>query len=147
MLRSTDFRWPGLQSFIREFLEPLCQHSQAGPGTFWTRLNRWRRCRELARLSSGWLSAAHGEDLRLLRRALDRCEPRPRWSPWQIHDSAPEPAGIAGIVVKEEARLRRASLVYEWRLSCARGAKLAPPAGTAWVRFHSSIGEAAADYL
>ncbi|MCX7602515.1 MAG: hypothetical protein N2036_00420 [Bryobacteraceae bacterium] len=60
---------------------------------------------------------------------------------------AAEPAGIAGIVAKEEARLRGAALVYEWRQRQARGAKLAPPPGPAWVRFHESGYQAAADYL
>lgn len=140
-------RWPGLESCIRELLEPLRRFTQDRSGGLWPRVKSWWRCRGLARLASGGLSAARGEDLRILRCALEGCTPRPRWSPWQVHCSAPEPAGIAGVVAREEARLRGASLVYEWRQPGARAAKLAPPAGTAWVRFHAAAEEAAADYL
>ncbi|MCS7042108.1 MAG: hypothetical protein NZR01_04895 [Bryobacteraceae bacterium] len=140
-------RWPGRESFVREFLEPLRRSSQDNPGSVWVRLWRWRHCKSLARLASGHLPAVRGEDLRLLRAAIGRCVPGKRWSPCQVHDVAAEPAGIAGIVAKEEARLRGAALVYEWRQRQARGAKLAPPPGPAWVRFHESGDQAAADYL
>lgn len=140
-------RWPGREAFVCEFLAPLRRTLESGRAGLWGRLCAWRERRCLQRLAAPHLPAARGEDLRLLRQALERCAPVGRWSPWLMHEAAAEPAGIAGVVVREEARLRRAALVYEWRQPRARGARLAPVPRAAWVRFHGAADEAASDYL
>lgn len=139
--------WPGWQGFLEEFLRPLEALSECTATGLLACLTRWRRSRRMLNLASRRLPAERGEDLRLLRATVEHCVRGRRWSPWQMHCLAAEPAGLAGIVVKEEARLRRAALVYEWRQAQARGAKLAPLAGTAWVRLHACPFQAAADYL
>lgn len=139
--------WLGRESFVREFLEPLRRGRENVGPRLWIRLCAWRQRRCLDRLAAPGLPAERGQDLLLLRRALERCARGCRWSPWQVHEAAAEPAGIAGVVVREEVRLRRAALVYEWRRPRARGARLMPAPRAAWVRFYGAAEEAAADYL
>jgi len=139
--------WPGLSSFVHELLVGLERAAGAGHAGLLDRLERWRNCRKITGLLSRRLMAATGEDLRVLRDLLERCVPRRRWSPCLMHQAAAEPAGLAGIVANEEARKRRARLIYEWRRPEARAARLSPLPETAWVRFHPAADHAAADYL
>ncbi|MGC8759019.1 MAG: hypothetical protein ACP5UT_00525 [Bryobacteraceae bacterium] len=139
--------WPGLASFVHEVLAGLERAAGAGRTGLLERLEHWRNCRKIAGVVSRRVQAARGEDLRVLRHILERCVPRRRWSPCLMHQAAAEPAGLAGIVANEEARKRRARLIYEWRRPEARASRLSPLPETAWVRFHPTADHAAADYL
>ncbi|MEJ5366851.1 MAG: hypothetical protein WHT08_00945 [Bryobacteraceae bacterium] len=134
--------WEAEQQFRRELLAPLLERCGAKTGRLPWRVfleTTWRRVARLA--------LAAPDDLGWLREQVDRLAPRRRWSPWKCCESAREPSGLASVLVKEAAARLGARLVYEWRGSRPLCQPLRPANGMAWVRFHQSEEEAAADYL
>lgn len=133
--------WMALEEFRASFLAPLLLRCQEPSSC----LRRWGGAvLGLIESVSGGRSAGPLAELEGL---VQRLAPRRRWSPWQICSRAMEPAGLAAVLVKEEAVRRGARLIYEWRSRKSVTAPLRPWPGVAWVRFHEDEEQAAADYL
>jgi hypothetical protein len=141
-------RWPGRQEFLRQFAQPMLDTCiAAGSVNRGSRWQAWRARWKFLGALRGHVSPATGADLAGLRslvRALARCRD---WTPCRMHESPPVSAGLAGVIAREQAVLRGAKLVYEWRGALPQSGKLAPAPGAAWVRLHASAQQAAADYL
>lgn len=135
--------WMAREEFEAGFLSPLLRHCSRQGGSHC--LRRWSGA--LLALIRSVSGGRDPEPLAELEDLVQRLTPRRRWSPWQICTRAMEPAGLAEILVKEEAVRRGARLIYEWRGRKSSTAPLRPWPGVAWVRFHEDEEEAAADYL
>lgn len=134
--------WEARRQFEKEFLGPLLERCGVRRGWIdWLgALGRMR-----PRLAGRSLPAA--DELERLHERLERLAPRRRWSPWKCAESAREPSGLASVLVREAAARLGARLVYEWRGKAPMSEALRAVSGVAWVRFHESEEEAAADYL
>jgi len=128
--------WPGRQAFFDEFLRPLLARC---PDDAW-----WRGWRRPLRSLLQWGARDEIAELQSLIASLT---PRRRWAPWTAGVLPLEPPGLAAILAREEALRRGARLIYEWRGKQTGSAPLRPWQGAAWVRFHESEEQAAADYL
>jgi|GEM_PF-3171438 len=141
-------RWPGVQEFVRQFLEPMLQSSDSAGSMDWgSRWRMWCAKWKLPAALCGHESPATGADLAALRSLVRTLARRRGWTPCRMHEAPPQSAGLAGVIAREQAVLRGAKLVYEWRGALPQTGKLAPVPGTAWVRLHASGQQAAADYL
>lgn len=140
VLRPRAADWPGRQGFLGEFLNPLLERTRHR-----TLEPRWFE--PLRRAAARMTGRAGRAELAEWTEVVENLKPRPQWSPWRSRLQALEPAGPAAILAKEEALRRRARLIYEWRGRQPASVPLRPWPGAAWVRFHESEEEAAADYL
>lgn len=135
--------WRGRQAFEDSFLEPLRQRcGSAAGGRCW---QQWLH--SLRRVASRVAGTAARDELGALREMVERLRTRGGWSPWICHARGMEPTRLQSILAREEVSRRSARLVYEWRGRQPGGAAIQPCPGTAWIRFHESEAEAAADYL
>lgn len=131
------------KEFVGCFLNPLLDECADGNHRGGRRGWIGRLCARTRRLAGLTARDAVAE----LRETVERVPPRRQWSPWRSNAQPPEAAGPAAILAREEAMRRGAGLVYEWRSAGCRSAALQACPGAAWIRFHESADEAAADYL